>query len=51
MKKEIFLEGKRGRAGGTLRGSRLRTGRAVQGKFTFEEKRSTDVLRETSGWA
>ena len=49
MKKEIFLEGKRGEAAGTLRGIRLRTVGAAPGAFTFEEKRAMNASRETAG--
>ncbi len=49
MKKEIFLEGKRGGRRARADGSRLRTGGAVMGMFTFEEKRTTDLSREESG--
>jgi hypothetical protein len=51
MKKKIFLEGKRGWAAHEHRGTLPRFGRAWRGTFTFKEKRSTDLSRETSGRA
>jgi hypothetical protein len=51
MKREIFLEGKRGWAAAALQGLRLRTGgAAASGIFTFEEKRTTNFSRETCRW-
>jgi hypothetical protein len=47
MKKEIFLEGKRGWAAAARQCPRLRAGGAERGIFTLEEKRITNLSRET----